>query len=117
MVDAPDDGFAALSPENLTPVAELGNSLPSEQEMAEYIVLGHLEQLQPVEDKSTGFAQQGVLVDESGSVPVYLTTTWLNEYDLVDERVLTVYYINADQPYCIVDPNQSTAEVSRFKNK
>ncbi len=56
-------------------------------------------------------------MDESGSVPVYLTTAWLNEYDLVDERVLTVYYINADQPYCIVDPNQSTAEVSRFKNK
>ncbi len=59
VTDFSEDSLNALTADQLTPVTELGLSLPSEQEMAAYIVLGHLEQLQPVEDESGAFLSRG----------------------------------------------------------
>lgn len=66
---------------------------------------GHIEQLEPNSDALEGIPdadqyQKGLLVDETGSMTVYLAPTTLTESELKDELIHFAIIVNAPEPYC-----------------
>jgi len=115
--------YAAENLKKPCKVAEINLDATGEAAKGFNMVIGQLEQLMANDDildisklsltlpQNTDLYLKALLVDETGSMPVYLAPTSLSQAELAEERLHFVHIIDALEPYCVIDLSVSNADL------